>query len=572
MTSWDYVIVGGGTAGSVLASRLTEDPSARVLLVEAGQDVVPGQEPRDIASLFPQATFNNRYTWPGLHVHWRRPGDGPASPFQQGRILGGGGTVMGMWALRGVPDDYDGWERDGAVGWGWRDVLPFFRKLETDHDFQGPDHGTNGPVPIRRQPERDWSALAAAVHAVSARSGQADIADMNADFGDGHCTLPLSRFERSRASAAICYLTAEVRRRPNLKVLTDATVTRLTVSGRSVTGIELRRADGSLERVAASETIMAAGALQTPVLLMRAGIGPGAHLAQCGIPVLHHLAGVGRNLQNHPLLPALAVMPGRYAERGLDRPTAGTFLRWTMQTRGDMGMYVRSYLVWHALGRRLAMLAPVLLAPLSRGWVELSGPAPENAPVTAFNFFDRPADLHRMVDGFRRAAALFAAPKLRRLCGEAFAVVDAARLSRYNSLSRRNAALGWLGAKAFDLSPRLGTRLLATLAQQVPLADLLRDAAGLEGFVRANTVGTNHPTGTCRMGRADDPHSVVSVDGAVHGIGGLRVADASVMPSVPSGNTHIPTVMVAEKIATSILQARRSATVPGVASLKEVYQ
>ncbi len=147
---------------------------------------------------------------------------------------------MGMWALRGVPEDYDGWAKAGAAGWSWADVLPFFRRLEADCDFGGSLHGSDGPVPIRRQHRRDWSALAVAVHEAAGKLGFPDVDDMNAVFRDGHCALPISRYEHSRASAAICYLTARVRRRPNLHLVTDAMVTRLVLEGRRIVGVEVQ--------------------------------------------------------------------------------------------------------------------------------------------------------------------------------------------------------------------------------------------------------------------------------------------------------------------------------------------
>jgi 5-(hydroxymethyl)furfural/furfural oxidase len=472
-----------------------------------------------------------------------------------------------MWALRGVPGDYDGWAAAGAEGWSWSDVLPFFCRLEADCDFAGALHGADGPIPIRRQKPRDWSPLATAVHAAAGTLGFTDIDDMNGDFRDGHCALPISRYADSRASGAICYLAAEVRRRPNLRVVTDATVTKLVLEGRHVCGVEVRHSDGRAGAYAAGETILAAGALHTPVLMMRAGIGPAAHLADMGVTAVADRRGVGRNLQNHPLLPAVAVVPGALTESALDRPPAGTYLRWSSGvpggTVGDMGLYIRSYLVWHALGRRLAMLAPVLMKPRSTGWVRLAGPSADAAPQIAFNFFDDPRDLERIMAGFRLATRIFAAPEVRQVCGEAFVLFEAGRLAKYNNLSRRNAALGWLGAKMFDASPRAGMRLLNTLAQTRPLRDFVDDDDALADFVRGNIIGTNHVSGTCRIGAADDPMAVVDPAGAVYGVGGLRVADASAMPSVPSGNTHIPTVMVAEKIADAIKTGARQRARPG---------
>jgi 5-(hydroxymethyl)furfural/furfural oxidase len=154
MADSDYLIVGAGAAGAVLAARLTENPLITVVLAEAGRDLVPGREPADVMSLFPLSTFNGAYAWPGLEAHWLTAADSPALPFAQGRVVGGSSTIMGMWAVRGVPNDYDDWARAGANGWGWTDVLPFFRKLETDCDFDGPLHGQDGPLPIRRQPKQ----------------------------------------------------------------------------------------------------------------------------------------------------------------------------------------------------------------------------------------------------------------------------------------------------------------------------------------------------------------------------------------------------------------------------------
>jgi 5-(hydroxymethyl)furfural/furfural oxidase len=341
-----------------------------------------------------------------------------------------------------------------------------------------------------------------------------------------------------------------------LRIATDTHVTGLLLTGRRVTGVEVRRSDNTVEKWSAGETILAAGALQTPALLMRAGIGPAAHLRERGVAVVADRPGVGRNLQNHPFLPSFAILSVSGADRVLGRPPAGTFLRWSSGLpgtgRGDMGLYVRSYIAWHAVGRRIAMLGPVLLKPGSAGEVRLAGRSPDTPPVVAFNFLDDARDLQRVMAGYRRAAGIFATAELRALCGPAFALTDAARLGRYNNLSARNAAFAWIGARVFDISARAGMRLLGTLAHVRPLQDFINDDAALAEFVTGNISGTYHVCGTCRMGRIGDPMAVVGPSGAAYGLQGLRVADASVMPSVPSGNTHIPTVMVAEKIAAAI--------------------
>jgi 5-(hydroxymethyl)furfural/furfural oxidase len=551
---FDYVIVGAGSAGCVLARRLTELPECRVLLIESGIDIVPGSEPADVLNVFPLSTFNDAYTWHDLQVHWRRDGLSRATPFQQGRVMGGGSTVMGMWAVRGTPADYDGWQQAGALGWGWDEVLPYFRRIENDCDFSGPLHGNAGRIPVRRQSAEHWSPLARAMAEAAIQQGWPQIDDMNADFGDGHCLLPISRFEHSRASAGRCYLDATARARPNLTIWTETTVTRLRSSGQRIVGVSACRSDRSMVDVDAAETVVAAGAIYSPALLLRAGIGPARHLQEHGIEVLAARSGVGRNLQNHPFLPAVSILGSHAVQAGgATLPPAATYLRWSSGMAdcpaADMGLYIRSYLVWHALGRRMAMLAPVMMKPFSSGSVQLHSVDPMQSPKVEFNFWSDTRDLPRMVQAFREAANWFETPQVRALGGAPFVLLDAGGLGRLNRFSRRNALQGWLGAKALAMAPGLTLAALRKIAEMRPLADFIRDDRALHDYVRDHAIGTNHVCGTCRMGERTDPLAVVDTNGVVIGVDGLRVVDASIMPGVPSGNTHMPTVMLAEKIA-----------------------
>lgn len=486
---------------------------------------------------------------------------GKSRVYEQAKVMGGGSTVNGQVAIRGIPSDYDEWGSLGASGWSFDECLPFFKKLERDLDFTGEYNGSQGPLPIHRIFPDQWGGLSLAFREALAAQGVPYFDDCHSNFGDGCFPFPKNNVYGHRVSAVLAYLDGATRQRKNLHLMPNMSIDRIQFEDGKATGV-LTTTKGRSSTISGNEIIVSCGALNSPALLMRSGIGPGEHLREFGIDVLLDSQGVGKNLQEHPLV-GIGMHLKPHARLS---PTLRTnFLinsRYSSNHPGcpsqDMKLSVSNRFAWSKVG---AQLGTVQFGPnkaYSQGVVSLKGPELDSGIVAAFNLLSDPRDLQRMIDGVHFAHKLLKSGPVSEMINMAFPGVYSDMMRNLTTVSKKNKVLTDVAAFILDNSgpfQKTATRAMAGAWNE--LEDVLNDETSLVDWIRRGVQGDWHACGTCKMGSKQDRLAVVDPQGRVKGVDGIRVVDASVMPSVPCANTNVTTMMIAEKISDDVISSRK---------------
>ena len=563
---YDYIIVGGGSAGSVLANRLSARSSNQVLVCEAGQDTPHGKVPDVILDSYPGTAYlDTRFHWTELKVTTQvvshnnpeenRP---PLRKYEQARVLGGGSSINGQLANRGAPTDYNDWADRGAQGWHWNAVLPYFKKIERDMDFDGPYHSQSGRIPVRRIFPEQWNGFSKGAGAAFEAAGFAYLPDQNGEFRDGYFPITSSNAYERRVSAAIGYLDPGTRRRENLTISTDTVVQELLFDGSKCVGVKAL-IQGQEQTFHANEVIISSGAIHSPAHLMRAGIGPVGHLKELGVDVRANLAGVGQRLMDHPSIACASFIKPDARINNFTRRHMQVALRYSSgiggAPQGDMFVAVVAKNAWHAVGEQIGSLIIFVNKTFSEtGQVKLASRDWRDEPTVEFNLLSDKRDLDRLIDGFRRMAAIQASSAMQAVTSDPFPASYSDKVRQVGLVNKKNDVLTKIMAKLLDGPDALRRVLIEKFIMEgVTVHDVLTDDDKAEAFVRKAAVGVWHASCTCRMGDDDDPMAVTNEAGRVRGVGGLRVVDASIFPVVPCANTNFPTLMVAEKISDAIL-------------------